>query len=139
MEEPAPTSRPSDDSMTGDAAGTTRLGLDTATPPSEQQQPAPTPRPTSPVTTPPYWSHQRSFSSISVDTIAPGAITLQDNDNGEDAKNKACWAKSVSIEDYVVVNGSRTGIGAFVVWNINVETLHVSRERALERGWRFPV
>jgi hypothetical protein len=125
--------------MTGDAAGTTRLGLDTATPPSEQQQPAPTPRPTSPVTTPPYWSHQRSFSRISVDTIASGAITLQDNDNGEDAKNKACWAKSVSIEDYVVINGSRTGIGAFVVWNINVETLRVSRERALERGWRFPV
>jgi hypothetical protein len=59
----------------------------------------------------------------------PGAITLEDNDNAADVKNKACWAKSVYIEDYVVVNENRTGIGAFVVWNITVETLRV-RERA---------
>jgi hypothetical protein len=55
----------------------------------------------------------------------PGAITLEDNDNAADVKNKACCAKSVYIEDYVVVNENRTGIGAFVVWNITVETLRV--------------
>lgn len=83
----------------------------------------------SPVTSPPYWvqSHSRSFSNISVETIHDGAITLQDNTDGEDGgRNKACWAKSVLIEDYVVVNGNRTVIGAFVVWNITVDTLHVS-------------
>jgi hypothetical protein len=62
----------------------------------------------------------------------PGAITLEDNDNAADVKNKACWAKSVYIEDYVVVNENRTGIGAFVVWNITVETLRVS-PRSLRR------
>ena len=83
---------------------------------------------TSPITSPPYWvqSHQRSSSAISIESIPNGAITLQDNTDGEDAKNNACWAKSVYIEDHVIVNGSRTGIGAFVVWNITVETLHVS-------------
>jgi hypothetical protein len=83
---------------------------------------------TSPVTSPPYWvqSHQRSSSAISIESIPNGAITLQDNTDGEDAKNNACWAKSVYIEDHVIINGSRTGIGAFVVWNITVETLHVS-------------
>jgi hypothetical protein len=82
---------------------------------------------TSPIS-PPYWvqGHQRSFSSISVESVPNGGITLQDNTDGEDAKNKACWAKSVQIEDHVIINGNRTGIGAFVVWNINVETLQVS-------------
>ena len=70
-------------------------------------------------------SHQRSISSISVETIADGAITLQDNTDGEDSKNDACWAKSVHVEGHVVINGNRTGLGAFVVWNITVETLRV--------------
>jgi len=76
---------------------------------------------------PVFWvhSHQRSVSNISVESIASGGITLKDNTNGDnDSKNKACWAKSVHIEDHVVINGNRTGIGAFVVWNIKVETLH---------------
>ncbi len=30
------------------------------------------------------------------------------------------------MTDYVTVNGSATNIGAFVVWNIRVETLSVS-------------
>jgi hypothetical protein len=90
---------------------------------------------TSPITSPPYWvqSHQRSASAISIESIPNGAITLQDNTDGEDAKNNACWAKSVYIEDHVIINGSRTGIGAFVVWNITVETLHVSFQFGTER------
>jgi len=60
-----------------------------------------------------------------------GGITLLDNtdDGGVDAKSarasSACWAKHVYIEDHTVINGSRTGIGAFVVWNVTVETLYV--------------
>ncbi|KAH8679829.1 Phox homologous domain-containing protein [Tricladium varicosporioides] len=93
----------------------------------------------SPVTSPPYWvqSHQRSFSSISVESIPNGGITLQDNTHGEDSKNKACWAKSVYIEGHVVINGNRTGIGAFVVWNINVETLQGSTMRIRKRYSEF--
>jgi hypothetical protein len=81
----------------------------------------------SPITSPPYWvqSHQRSFSNISVESFSNGGITLQDNTDGTDSKNEACWAKSVRIEGYVIVNASRTNIGAFVVWNIMVETLRV--------------
>lgn len=94
---------------------------------------------TSPTTSPPYWvqSHHRSFSNISVETITEGAITLQDNTDGEDSKNKACWAKSVYIEDYVIVNGSRTNIGAFVTWNITVETLQGGSMRIRKRYSEF--
>ncbi|CEJ85268.1 Putative PX domain-containing protein [[Torrubiella] hemipterigena] len=81
------------------------------------------------VTSPPYWTHanyrQRSASEMSADSVLPaGAITLLDNetDRGND-RNNACWAKKVEITDYLVVNGSATNIGAFVVWNIRVETL----------------
>jgi hypothetical protein len=82
----------------------------------------------SPVTSPPYWvqSHARTVSNISIESIASGAIRLQDNTDGRDDKNEACWAKGVHIDDYVVINSSRTGIGAFVVWNVTVETLSVS-------------
>ncbi|RDL33127.1 Phox-like protein [Venustampulla echinocandica] len=95
--------------------------------------------PISPVTSPPYWmqSHQRSVSNISIESIPRGAITLQDNTDGEDVKNKACWAKSVYIEGHVVVNGNRTGIGSFVVWNINVETLRGGTMRIRKRYSEF--
>lgn len=78
-------------------------------------------------TSPPYWvqSHQRSVSNISVDSAIPGAITLRDNTDGKDDRNQACWARGVHIDDHTIVNGGRTGIGAFVVWNITVETLDV--------------
>ncbi|QUC17462.1 uncharacterized protein UV8b_01703 [Ustilaginoidea virens] len=77
---------------------------------------------------PPYWttsgsgSHQRSISAESI--LPAGAITLRDNDTSEHHdRNNACWAKSVEIVDYTVVNGGSTTIGAFVVWNVRVETL----------------
>jgi hypothetical protein len=113
------------------------------------------------VSSPPYWmhahhlgpiGHMRNISNVSVDSVLPpGAITLQDNereDGGSDTnnaygrdRNRACWAKSVQITDYVVVNGSTTNIGAFVVWNIRVRTLTVSP--AVSRGvplfWRQQV
>ncbi|KAI2601910.1 Phox-like protein [Hypoxylon sp. NC1633] len=80
----------------------------------------------SPVTSPPYWinNHARTVSTASVESIPAGGITLRDNENNSfDDRGAACWAKSVAITDYVTVNGSTTNIGAFVVWNIKVETL----------------
>ncbi|TEA11225.1 PX domain-containing protein YPT35 [Colletotrichum sidae] len=82
------------------------------------------------VTSPPYWMnhHQRSVSNMSAESVLPaGAITMHDNEAGEEnERSRACWAKSVGIADYVIVNGSTTNIGAFVVWNIRVETLQGS-------------
>jgi hypothetical protein len=55
-----------------------------------------------------------------------GGITMRDNEmNEQSERNSACWARSVQVRDYVIVNGSATNIGAFVVWNIKVETLTV--------------
>lgn len=65
---------------------------------------------------------------------------MEDNTGGEDPKNKACWAKSVYIEDHVVINGNygrKTGIGAFVVWNITVETLRGGSFRIRKRYSEF--
>ncbi|EJT74489.1 hypothetical protein GGTG_08329 [Gaeumannomyces tritici R3-111a-1] len=84
----------------------------------------------------------------STESVAPpGGITLQDNDTGagDDEpghlsgrdRNRACWAKSVSVTDHVVVNGSATNIGAFVVWNIRVETLSGSYMNIRKRYSEF--
>ncbi|KAI0467128.1 PX domain-containing protein [Xylaria cf. heliscus] len=91
----------------------------------------------SPVTSPPYWrghnnqdhqsGHGRTVSSASVDSLIPSGlgITLRDNENSSiDDRGSACWAKSVEVTDYIIVNGSATNIGAFVVWNIRVEMLN---------------
>lgn len=86
--------------------------------------------------------HSRAVSNVSFESmLSREAITLQDNEREEDDddderpgsrsnvsgrdRNRACWAKSVQITDSVLVNGSATNIGAFVVWNIRVETLNV--------------
>lgn len=90
-------------------------------------------RPDSAVTSPPYWivssaAPRRRASRLSVDSDPPaGAITLRDNDTSKrgDADD-GCWARGVDVVDYTVVNGSATNIGAFVVWNVRVETLNVS-------------
>lgn len=124
---------------------------------AQQLRVRPAERVTSPVTSPPYWAHahNRTASSVSVESVLPaGAITLQDNEAADDDdgdgrngagsarsshgrdRNRACWAKSVEVTDHVVVNGSATNIGAFVVWNIRVETLSVSLGHAAGRcGW----
>ncbi|KAH8682440.1 Phox homologous domain-containing protein [Xylariales sp. PMI_506] len=98
----------------------------------------------SPVTSPPYWlrghnlGHARSTSLASVESIPQGGITLRDNESsGYDDRNGACWAKSVEVTDYVLVNGSATNIGAFVVWNIRVETLSGSYMNIRKRYSEF--
>ncbi|KAF3348609.1 hypothetical protein VD0002_g3598 [Verticillium dahliae] len=95
------------------------------------------------ITSPPYWtnshSHQRSISNMSAESVLPaGAITMQDHEVSDpDHHNKACWAKSVEIVDHVVINGSATNIGAFVVWNIKVETLRGSYMNIRKRYSEF--
>jgi len=124
--DPIQTEQSSTGRANGDNGEGTKLAVDTNMPPAEQPQ-SNSPI-TSPITSPPYWvqSHQRSISSTSVESIPAGAITLLDNtDSPADTKNKFCWAKSVYIEDHVMVNEHRTGIGAFVVWNVTVDTLRV--------------
>jgi hypothetical protein len=92
------------------------------------------------MSSPPYWlnahPHQRSASTTSTDSFLPvGAITLRDNEtNDNEGRNNACWAKMVEVTDYVIVNSSATNIGAFVVWNIRVETLTVSPD-PVQRAW----
>ncbi|KAK2596921.1 hypothetical protein N8I77_012803 [Diaporthe amygdali] len=103
------------------------------------------------VTSPPYWAHGHTINgdggasrhghgNQSTESLVPGAITLQDNEADDDEtnlqrnseetrtsygrdRNRACWAKSVEVTNYVIVNSSATNIGAFVVWNIRVQTL----------------
>lgn len=72
---------------------------------------------------PPFWnSHGRSVSEASSIQVKPSPISLEDHTEEDDDQAKACWAKHVSIDDYVVISGS-TGIGAYVVWSCTVETL----------------
>ncbi|KAI9811344.1 MAG: PX domain-containing protein ypt35 [Pycnora praestabilis] len=75
---------------------------------------------------PPYWQHQRAGSYASVESTRPArsaGITLEDHTEESSDQCGALWAKSVSIDDHVIVSGSRTGVGAYVVWNCTVETL----------------
>ena len=75
--------------------------------------------------TPPYWTHQRSTSSASIQTVFSAPITLEDHTESPSEQSSALWAKSVSIDEYVTVSGSRTGVGAYVVYHCKVETLEV--------------
>lgn len=75
---------------------------------------------------PPYWQHQRSISQASVDSnTRPLPISLEDHTEAYCERNGGLWAKSVTIEDYVIVRGGSMGIGAYVVWNCKVQTLDV--------------
>ena len=76
---------------------------------------------------PPYWQHRRSVSHVSQISIdRPRPITLRDRTESVSSSSGALWAKSISIEDYVVVRGNVTGIGDYVVWICKVQTLDVS-------------
>lgn len=80
---------------------------------------------------PPYWQRQdRNDSRLSWNSVENGSrptpIRLEDHTDEGSEQCKALWAKHVSIEDYVIVSGTAPGLGAYVVWNITVETLDVS-------------
>ena len=72
---------------------------------------------------PPYWQHVRNASYISQASLDPPPIRLEDNTGSQSETHHALWAKAISIDDYVIVRGNPTGIGAYVVWNIKVQTL----------------
>lgn len=76
---------------------------------------------------PPYWqSHQRQASYASVVSIGkPPPITLEDHTEESHDISSPLWAKVVSIDHHVVVSGSVSGIGDYVVWMCNVDTLNV--------------
>lgn len=130
-----------------DAEGTQQqAGAGTGT---ETSSNAPGAAPDSPVaspamTSPPYWMHHngprhdRSVSNASAESIPTGCITLRDNETSSvDERGSACWARSVQVTDYVVVNGSATSVGAFVVYNIRVETLSGSYMNIRKRYSEF--
>jgi hypothetical protein len=73
---------------------------------------------------PPYWQHQRTVSSATQASLdRPAGITLEDNTQADSPSHSALWAKSIAIDDYVVVRGNITGLGDYVVWNCKVQTL----------------
>ncbi|KAM3521211.1 hypothetical protein MY4038_009124 [Beauveria bassiana] len=103
---------------------------------------------TAAMTMPPYWQNMpsraargRAASVQSSDSSGrpTGAILLLDHEADDDAqdRNNACWARSVEIVDYTVVNGGATSIGAFVVWNVRVETLQGSYMNVRKRYSEF--
>jgi hypothetical protein len=80
---------------------------------------------------PPYWRHSRALSrasQTSTDT-GPGGPVITLEDHTEDPNSdtsRGLWAKSVTIDDHVVVEG-KTGVGAYVVWICRIQMLEVSR------------
>lgn len=79
---------------------------------------------------PPYWQHHRTVSHASQTSLdRPPPITLRDRTGSISSSNGVLWAKSITIEDYVIVKGNRTGIGAYVVWKCKVQTLDVCRHK----------
>lgn len=96
-------------------ASTIRLEVDVATPAHSEDAPI----------SPPFWSHGRTTSNVSYQSIRhlrPDPILLEDHSEEDHDSGKACWARHVNIDDYVVVSGP-TGIGSYVVWNVTIETL----------------
>ena len=75
---------------------------------------------------PPYWGHYRNASRSSQASLDQSrVITLVDHSEDPNSDtSRGLWAKSVAIEDYVIVKG-KSGIGAYVVWNCKIQTLEV--------------
>lgn len=76
--------------------------------------------------TPPFWQRQRADSTVSVQRIPTAPITLEDHTEVPSDQSRSLWAKKVTIDDYILVSGNQSGIGAYVVYICNVETLDVS-------------
>lgn len=83
---------------------------------------------------PPYWHHARNTSRTSQFSLDRGPpITLEDHTEDPNSDtSRGLWAKSVTIDDHVVVQG-KTGIGAYAVWNCKIQTLDVRRAFVLPR------
>ena len=88
---------------------------------------------------PPFWQRrERSDSRLSCNSAdAHGSpIRLEDHTDENSEQCKALWARSVTIDDYVVVgSGTTPALGAYVVWNITVDTLNVSSPQGSLHIW----
>ncbi|KAI9040160.1 uncharacterized protein KD926_008483 [Aspergillus affinis] len=75
---------------------------------------------------PPYWTHSRNASRASQASLDRfPAITLEDHTEDPNSEtSRGLWARSVSVNDHVVVQG-KTGIGSYVVWNCTIQTLEI--------------
>lgn len=103
--------------------------------PNLEPEPEPEPEPDAQSTTsssrpvsaviPPYWHrHGRNVSGVSLQGLQ--GITLEDHTADPDSEtSRGLWARSVAIDDHVVVRGM-TGVGSYVVWNCTIQTLDVS-------------
>lgn len=72
---------------------------------------------------PPYWLRNRSTTHSTIASLEAPAITLKDNTEESVHAHNQLWAKSIKVDDFVVVQGNSIGIGAYVVWICKVETL----------------
>lgn len=124
-----PSASDSDTVPTADASHVQSVGTNDNASPS----PAPSQAPQAPNReravsgiVPPYWSHHRNASRTSQISADGGpAITLEDHTEDPNSEtSRGLWAKSVTIDDHVVVQGM-TGVGAYVVWNCKIRTLEV--------------
>jgi hypothetical protein len=78
------------------------------------------------VDAPPFWTrHDRSLTAVSYHSMVtsrPTPILLEDHSEETHEQSLGCWARSVTVDDYVIVSGP-SGIGAYLVWNCTVSTL----------------
>lgn len=84
---------------------------------------------------PPYWQSRKRATSVashaSSEVDRPDPIRLEDHTVENSDQSRALWARSVSIDEYVIVSGNVPGMGDYVVWNCTVQTLNVR----LVGGW----
>lgn len=74
---------------------------------------------------PPYWQNHRRFESYSsISHLRPTPISLHDNTEVCPGESSPLWAKTVSIDDYVLISGSIPSVGDYIVWNCHIEMLH---------------
>lgn len=80
-------------------------------------------KPKSTSTPPPYWQHSRgpSYTNEASSDRLP-AIILEDHTLSKAPSRSGIWARSITIDDYVIIKGRHT-VGAYVVWNCKVQTL----------------
>ena len=87
---------------------------------------------------PPYWQQHRRFESYSsVSHLRPTPISLHDNTEDCLDEISPLWARSVSIDDHVLVRGNVPSVGDYVVWICNIEMLDVSMQLRFPpvQGW----
>jgi hypothetical protein len=76
---------------------------------------------------PPFWKtdfQDEPAASVERRNVR-SQIRLEDHTEESSEQFKALWAKSVRIDDYIIIRGA-AGFGAYVVWNCTVDILDVS-------------